>query len=108
MEKRFSDMSEYELKQAIAEFNEKAKKAEQMGIVNEFAVYERKAMMAKAYLLNPADFKPDEIYEIGNNPDELFKISYMNGTFAWGWRGDSNELEAFPISMLGKKREGRN
>ena len=36
--------------------HEKARKAEQMGMVNEFAVYERKAVLAKAYLLNPDDF----------------------------------------------------
>lgn len=57
-------MTEYELKQEIATITEKARKAEQLGIVNEFAVLERKAIMAKAYLLNPKDFKPGELYEI--------------------------------------------
>lgn len=108
MEKRFSQMSEYELKQEIAALNQKAQKAEQMGIVNEYAVYERKVLMAKAYLMNPDDFKPGQTYEIDQNPADLLKISYMNGTFAWGYRGDAEELEAFPISMLTKKREGQN
>jgi hypothetical protein len=103
-EKRYSEMSEFELKQEIAMLNEKAKKAEQLGIVNEFAVLERKMVMAKAYLLNPADFSPGEIYEIEGDPGSYFKIDYMNGVFAWGYRlnGDRKE-EALPISMLTMK-----
>ena len=37
-EKRYSEMSEEELKQEIAQLREKARKAEQLGIVNEFDV----------------------------------------------------------------------
>ena len=55
-------------------------------MVNEFAVLERKAIMAKAYLLNPDDFKPGEIYQIEGDPGVYFKIDYMNGVFAWGYR----------------------
>ncbi|MGX6444687.1 YfhH family protein [Neobacillus sp. K501] len=100
-EKRYSEMTEHELKQEIAQLKEKARKAEQMGMVNEFAVLERKAVMARAYLLNPDSFAPGEIYEIEGAPGEYFKIDYMNGVFAWGYRlrGDGAE-EALPISML--------
>lgn len=100
-EKRYSDMTEQELKQEIAMLKEKARKAEQMGMVNEFAVLERKAVMAKAYLLDPNSFKPGEIYQIEGDPGAYFKIDYMNGVFAWGYRlqGDGKE-EALPISML--------
>jgi hypothetical protein len=101
MEKRYSEMTEHELRQEIGKLNEKAKKAEQMGMVSEFAVYERKVTMAKAYLLNPDDYKPGEVYEITGAPGQYFKISYMNGTFAWGHRLNSKEEEAFPISLLG-------
>ena len=83
-EKRYSQLSAYELKQEIARLHEKARKAEQMGMVNEFAVFERKAVMAKAYLLNPDDFIPGEIYPIEGDPGAYFKISYLNGVFAWG------------------------
>jgi hypothetical protein len=102
-QKRYSEMTEYELKQEIAVLTEKARKAEQMGMINEFAVYERKIAMAKAYLLNPEDFKPGEIYEIEGDPGSFFKITYLNGVFAWGYRlnGDGEE-EALPISMLSK------
>ncbi|MBS4209131.1 YfhH family protein [Bacillus sp. FJAT-50079] len=100
-EKRYSQMTEAELKQVIATAKEKARKAEQLGIVNEFAVMERKATMAKAYLLNPADFKPGEIYAIDGAPGTYFKIDYMNGVFAWGYRlNGSGKQEALPISLL--------
>jgi hypothetical protein len=100
-EKRYSDMTEHELKQEIASLKEKARKAEQMGMVSEFAVLERKVQMAKAYLMDPDEFKPGEIYEVEGDPGQYFKIDYMNGVFAWGYRlkGDGEE-EALPISML--------
>jgi hypothetical protein len=100
-ERRYSAMTEQELKQEIAQLLEKARKAEQMGMVSEYAVLERKAVMARAYLLDPANFKPGEIYELEGDPGEYFKIDYLNGVFAWGYRlkGDGKE-EALPISML--------
>ncbi|HSI68520.1 MAG TPA: DUF1811 family protein, partial [Planococcus sp. (in: firmicutes)] len=60
-EKRYSEMDEPELRSEIARLKEKARKAEQLGIVNEFAVLERKAIMAASYLLDPADFKKGEV-----------------------------------------------
>lgn len=101
-------MTEYELQQEISKMNEKARKAEQMGMVNEYAVLERKAIMAKAYLLNPDDFKPKEIYEIDGDPGSYFQIEYLNGVFAWGFRlnGDQKE-EALPISMLKNRKENQ-
>jgi hypothetical protein len=108
MEKRYSQMTEYELSQEIRYLNENARKAEQMGRLNELAVLERKILMAKAYLLNPFDFKPDEVYEIEQDPGTFFKIRYMNGIFAWGTKLNGEDREdALPISML-KKPEVRN
>jgi hypothetical protein len=104
-EKRYSELTEFELHQEIAKLNEKARKAEQLGMVNEYAVLERKAIMAKAYLLDPADFKPGDIYEIDGDPGAYFKIDYLNGVFAWGYRlAGTQKEEALPISML--RREG--
>ncbi|ARK29017.1 YfhH family protein [Halalkalibacter krulwichiae] len=97
-QKRFSQMSEYELRQEIARLNEKAKKAEQMGMSSEFAVYERRVLIAKAYLLDPEDFKPGKSYEIEGG--STFEISYLNGYFAWGYRDDTTSLEGIPISLL--------
>jgi hypothetical protein len=104
VEKRYSQMSEYEIRQEITLLNDKAKKAEQMGMVNELAVYERKIVMAKSYLLNPDDFHAGETYEINDGEGTIFKISYMNGIFAWGYReGNEKEEEAFPIALLMKQ-----
>ncbi|UQD51213.1 DUF1811 domain-containing protein [Bacillus methanolicus] len=105
-QKRYSEMTDYELQQEIAKLHEKARKAEQMGMVNEFAVLERKAAMAKSYLLNPEDFKPGDIYQIEGDPGAYFKIDYLNGVFAWGYRLNGNgKDEALPISMLKKLEE---
>lgn len=105
-EKRYSLMSESELRQEIADLKEKARKAEQLGMVNEFAVLERKAVMAQAYMLDPNSFLPGEIYEIEGDPGQYFKIDYLNGVFAWGYRlkGEGKE-EALPISMLKKLKD---
>jgi hypothetical protein len=100
MEKRYSQMTEREIQDEIGRLTEKARKAEQLGMVNEYAVLERKIAMAKCYLLNPKEFKVNETYTIEGDTDSYLKISYMNGVFAWGYRNKSNELEAFPISML--------
>ncbi len=100
-ETRYSQFTEHELRQEIAQLKEKARKAEQLGIVNEFAVLERKAILAQAYLLNPKDFKSGEIYAIEGDPGVFFKIDYLNGVFAWGYRlGGSGKEEGIPISML--------
>jgi len=100
-------MSEHELKQEIAMLKEKARKAEQLGIVNEFAVLERKAIMAQSYLLDPKQYNPGEVYAIHNDPGSYFKIDYLNGVFAWGYRlRGERQLEALPISMLENSSKG--
>ncbi|QPC45775.1 YfhH family protein [Mangrovibacillus cuniculi] len=105
MEKRYSELTEHELRQEIATLKEKARKAEQLGIVNEFAVLERKAIMAQSYLLNPKDYSAGEIYELESDPGTFFRIDYMNGVFAWGYRmNDDGKEEAVPIALLRKKR----
>ncbi|MBD3861694.1 YfhH family protein [Bacillus sp. 28A-2] len=103
MDKRYSEMTEYELKQEIAALSEKARKAEQLGIVNEYAVLERKIDMAKAYLLDPGLIQTKTTYQI-KDTGEQFYVEYLNGVFAWGYRVSSPEKEdALPISMLTQK-----
>jgi hypothetical protein len=100
-ERRYSEMSRHELQQEIANLKEKARKAEQLGIVNEFAVLERKALMAQAYLMNPEDYKSGGIYAIEGDPGVFFKVDYLTGVFAWGYRlGGEGQEEALPISLL--------
>ncbi|WP_042351753.1 YfhH family protein [Bacillus massiliigorillae] len=107
-EKRYSTMSTYELQQELGHLHEKARKAEQMGMVNEFAVLERKAILAKAYMLDPKDFIKGEIYGIQGDPGTYFKVDYLNGVFAWGYRlGGNGKQEAMPISVLEKLKEAK-
>ncbi|SFK24205.1 Protein of unknown function [Halobacillus dabanensis] len=109
MEKRYSEYTQEELRNEIADLTEKAQKAEQLGMVNEFAVHERKIIMARSYMLNPGDFQAGETYAIDRDPGHSFYIEYMNGVFAWGYRQNSKkekvgeEEEALPIAMLGEK-----
>lgn len=107
MKKTYAQMTPEELRQEIANLKEKARKAEQLGIVNEFAVYERKALMAQAYLMDPSLIKPGEIYRIDGAPGEYFKVEYLKGRFAWGFRlNGENSEEALPISMLSPLKAG--
>ena len=66
-------MSEHELREEIAFLKEKARKAEQLGIINEFAVYERKALMAAAYLVDLDTIVPGEMYRIDGSDNEFSK-----------------------------------
>lgn len=103
VEKRYSEMTEYELRTEIAVLKEKARKAEQLGVINEYMVMERKIAMAKCYLLNPNDFILGKVYHIEGDPDDTFRIEYMNGIFAWGYRlSNPHKEDALPISMLMK------
>ncbi len=99
MDKQYSRMTKEELEAEIAELRVLAQKAEAKGIINEYAVHERKIIMAEAYLLNPDDFKPGTTYAMQGS-GEGFKISYMNGIFAWGYREGVSTIEAVPISVL--------
>ncbi|HWJ78504.1 MAG TPA: YfhH family protein [Niallia sp.] len=104
LSRRYSMMTEHELRMEISTLNDKAKKAEQLGMVNEYAVLERKAVLAKAYLLNPDDFIVNESYEIDGDPGVLFRIEYMNGVFAWGKRNiEGSKEEGIPISLLKRR-----
>ncbi|UFU00064.1 YfhH family protein [Radiobacillus kanasensis] len=110
MERRYSELTVEELRQEVAMFKEKAQKAEQLGNVSEYQIFQRKLQMAYAYLLNPEEFKAGETYELEGSPGQHFLIDYINGVFAWGNRinllGQKVEkTEAVPISLLAKKIE---
>ncbi|NGP46568.1 YfhH family protein [Bacillaceae bacterium SIJ1] len=94
-------MSHHELLQEIGTLTEKARKAEQLGIPNEYAVYERKIALAKSYMVDLKQFTPGDTYYIEESGKKTsFKIQYLNGVFAWGYREQSEELEAVPVSVL--------
>ncbi|GEL08768.1 YfhH family protein [Salisediminibacterium halotolerans] len=103
MQKKYSEMSMAELQTEIGELKVKAQKAEQQGMINEFAVHERKMLMAQAYLLDADAFNAGERYAFKDDPDDYFDIDYMNGVFAWGHRKNADQQEAVPISVFGKQ-----
>lgn len=107
-EKTYGEMTEHELREEIARLKEKARKAEQLGIINEFAVYERKALMAQAYLIDPKTITPGEVYRILGDEGNFFQVDYLKGRFAWGHRlGGELHTEALPISMLQNLKKGK-
>ena len=107
-DKKYSEMTEQELREEIARLKEKARKAEQLGIVNEFAVYERKVTLAQSYLTDPLSIKKGELYRINGDPGVYFYVEYLKGRFAWGYRlGGEKYEEALPISLLEPVEEGK-
>ena len=100
-EQLYAAMTEQELRNEIARLREKARKAEQLGIVNEYAVYERKATMAAAYLVDLNTIIPGEMYRIDGTPGVFFQVDRLKGRFAWGHRlGSDRYEEALPVSLL--------
>ena len=107
-EKSYQKMTEHELRTEIANLREKARKAEQLGMINEFAVYQRKMTMVESYLIDPASITPGEIYRIEGDDGMFFQVDYLKGRFAWGHRlGGKLALEALPISMLKSVKTGK-
>ncbi|MFD3448099.1 YfhH family protein [Microbacteriaceae bacterium 4G12] len=100
IQKRYSDMTEYELREEVRMLKEKATKAEQLGMVNEYEVLTRKMAMAKAYMINIDEFQIGKTYELVEEQGARFTITYFNGVFAWGYREGSKEEIGIPISLL--------
>ncbi|TDQ33751.1 YfhH family protein [Aureibacillus halotolerans] len=101
--KRYADMNEQELLAEIGALTEKARKAEQLGMPNEYAVHERKIAMAKSYLVDVSQFEVGATYTIEEDGEQVpFKIDYFKGIFAWGYRGEDISLQAVPVSVLKK------
>lgn len=102
----YSDYSIEQLRIEIGMMQQKLQKAEQMGNISEFAIYERKIQVARSYMLHPEDYVKGESYQLNTDSSHHFQIDYINGVFAWGNRIDLktdevSQLEAVPISILG-------
>lgn len=106
-EKNYAVMTEQELRDEIAMLKEKSRKAEQMGIVNEYAVYERRALMAASYLIDLDTITPG-MYRIDGSPGEFFMVERLKGRFAWGYRlGGERFEEALPVAILAPMKVGK-
>ncbi|GAK06005.1 transcription regulator [Geomicrobium sp. JCM 19037] len=100
MEQRYGDMTRQELLREVADLNERAQKAEQKGMVSEFAVHARKKLIAQSYLLDKKQYVPGQRYRIEGEEESRLLISYLKGVFAWGYRDGETEMTAIPISLL--------
>lgn len=107
-EKNYAAMTEQELRNEVAALKEKARRAEQLGIINEYAVYERKALMAASYLVDLDSIKLGEMYRLDGSPGEFFMVERLKGRFAWGYRlGGNRYEEALPVAMLQPIKVGK-
>ena len=108
MDNKYASMTEQQLREEIAMLKEKARKAEALGIVNEYAVYERRALMAAAYLVDLSTIIPGEMYRLDGSPGEFFVVERLKGRFAWGYRLGGNKFEeALPVSILLPMKAGK-
>ena len=63
--------------------------------------------MARAYMTDINKFRIGETYELVEEPGVLFKITYFNGVFAWGYKQNDNEEIGIPISLLCRRNKTR-
>lgn len=107
-ETSYTDMTEHELRTEIANLLEKARKAESLGVINEYAVYQRKALIAQSFLVDLSTIVSGEIYRIQGDEGMFFQVDYLKGRFAWGHRlGGSRVEEALPVAMLEEVKKGK-
>ncbi|WP_411842282.1 YfhH family protein [Salinicoccus sp. HZC-1] len=103
----FNTMTRREIEAYIVEKREKMRKAEMMGVENEYRVLERQVLIAESYLIDLSLIEPGKIYKIISNEDFYFKVEYIKGIFAWGFYVGGDEKETgIPVSMLQLSKKG--
>ncbi|MDF2605940.1 MAG: hypothetical protein K0S34_130 [Bacillales bacterium] len=104
---KFSEMNKLELLNEIGSLTEKARKAEQMGNISEFAVLDRKISVAKSYLIDATKVKTGEMIPLKFEANTYFFVEEIRGVFAWGYKVpvDGNGRMAIPIDLLIIKEE---
>ncbi len=100
-------MTRREIDAYIAEKREAMRKAEMLGVENEYRVNERQVLIAESYLIDLSQIEKGKIYKLVSNEDHYFKVEYLKGVFAWGFFIGGPERETgIPVSMLQLKRKG--
>lgn len=103
----FNKMTRREIEAYIVDKREKMRKAEMMGIENEYRVNERQVLIAESYLVDLSLIEPGKIYKIISNEDFYFKVEYIKGVFVWGFYLSGNEKETgIPVSLLQLSKKG--
>ncbi len=107
MMRPLNTMTRRELEAYIAEKREAMRKAEMMGVENEYRVLERQVLIAESYFIDLSLIEPGKIYKVISNENHYFKVEYIKGTFVWGFFVGGEEREtAIPVSMLQLNKRG--
>lgn len=107
MMKPLNTMTRRELEAYIAEKREAMRKAEMLGVENEYRVLERQVLIAESYFIDLSLIEPGKIYKVISNEDHYFKVEYIKGIFAWGFFVGGEEKETgIPVSMLQLNKRG--
>jgi|SRR5690625_3732922 len=104
----YSDLTVEQLREELAKLVEKSQRAQQLGEISQYEIYERKIQIVSSYMLNPDAFKSGEQYTLKGDPSYTFKINYIDGIMAWGHRINLlgqplKKEEALPISLLDER-----
>lgn len=101
MDESLSKMTRKELNHYIQTKREAMRRAEMMGVENEYRVLERQVLIAECYLIDLSLVEQGKIYKVISQEDHYFKVEYIKGIFAWGFFVNGDEKEsAIPVSML--------
>lgn len=94
-------MTRIEIENYIRDTREKMRKAEMMGIENEYRVLERQVTIAECHLIDISKIEIGKVYPIHSVDKHYFKVDYIKGIFAWGFFLGTDEKETgIPISLL--------
>ncbi|CAD2075085.1 YfhH family protein [Jeotgalicoccus meleagridis] len=101
MNESLGQMTRKELNHYIQTKREKMRRAEMMGIENEYRVLERQVLIAECYLIDLSLIEKGKIYKVISQEDHYFKVEYVKGIFAWGFFVNGDEKETgIPVSLL--------
>ena len=101
MNESLGQMTRKELNHYIQTKREKMRRAEMMGIENEYRVLERQVLIAECYLIDLSLIEKGKIYKVISQEDHYFKVEYVKGIFAWGFFVNCDEKETgIPVSLL--------
>lgn len=101
MNESLGQMTRKELNHYIQTKREKMRRAEMMGVENEYRVLERQVIIAECYLIDLSLIEKGKIYKVISQENHYFKVEYVKGIFAWGFFVNGDEKETgIPVSML--------